>query len=78
MGIKKLYYIDKEHNEHFVKQNQDLNELFKYMNEDINKRHLKCSEHTRNWVDERGLWIDFGSWTEFYLIEGATLEDLCK
>lgn len=76
--MKRLYFIDKEGKEHFIMQSADIQALHKACFEDRQKKHIKESPYIRQWLDEKGLWIDYGSWSEFYLIEGATREDICR
>lgn len=76
--LKKLYFVDKDGIHHFVQQGIDIEKLLYASWEDRKKRKFKPSPYIRQWVDKGGLWIDFGSWSEFYFIEGVTLEDMCK
>lgn len=76
--LKRLYFVDKEGVHHFVQQGADIERLHKACWEDRQRRGFKESSYIRQWVDNGGLWIDFGSWSEFYFIDGVTLEDMCK
>ena len=76
--MKRLYLVDKDEKEHFIMQNANLQVLHKACFEDRQKRKFKEAPYIRQWVENDILWIDFGSWSEFYKIEGVTKEDLYK
>ena len=76
--MKRLYFVDKEGKDHFIMQSADLQTLHEACFEDRQKKHIKESPYIRQWVEDNILWIDYGSWSEFYKIEGVTIEDLCN
>ena len=74
----KLYFIDANGDKHFVKQSNDLQQISIYRQQDIKSKGLTENPFIRSWIDENGQWIDFGSWSCYYFIEGVTLEDMCR
>lgn len=75
--MKTLYFVDKNKTRHFIAQNEDMRYLYKSCFEDRVKKKIK-SPYIRQWIQCGGLWIDYGSWSEFYFIEGATHDDVIK
>ena len=74
----KLYFVDAKGDKHFVKQSNDLKQINIYRHEDTKNRGLKENPFDRCWIADGGQWIDFGSWSCYYFIEGVTLEDMCR
>lgn len=74
----KLYFVDDKGDKHFVRQSSDLNQISIYRQEDIKNRKLKENPFIRSWIADGGQWIDFGSWSCYYFIEGVTLEDMSR
>lgn len=72
----KLYFVDANGEKQFVRQSSDLNQISIYRQEDIKNRKLKEDPFIRSWIADGGQWIDFGSWSCYYFIEGVTLEDM--
>jgi hypothetical protein len=81
---KKLYFIDSKRVAHFITEAETLKECTIARREDMTRRgfNLDNCYYIRSWFadyDGRpGQWIDFGSWSCFYFIEGATIEDNMK
>lgn len=81
---KKLYFIDANRTAHFITEANTLKECAIARREDMTKRgfNLNKSYYIRSWFanfeDKHGQWIDFGSWSCYYFIEGATIEDNMK
>ena len=82
MSIKRLYFIDSAGNDHFVQQGVSLSALSVARQEDMKQRGFKPEPYIRSWFADYngrpGQWIDFGSWSCYYFIEGATIEDNVK
>ena len=78
MSLKKLYFVDAEGKHHFVQQGCDLKNLSVARQQDMKNRGFKPEPYIRSWFADGGQWIDFGSWSCFYFIEGATIEDTMK
>ena len=74
----KLYFVDANGDKHFVKQSNDLKQISVYRQEDMAARKFKPEPYIRSWIADGGQWIDFGSWSCYYFIDGVTLEDMCK
>ena len=74
----KLYFIDSKGDKNFIIESNDLKDINKAQDIDLKARGFAKPYYTRSWLDEEGQWIDFGSWSCFYFIEGITLEDMCK
>lgn len=81
---KKLYFIDANKNAHFIAEADTLKECNIARREDMTKRGFNLDQcyYIRSWFadfeDKHGQWIDFGSWSCYYFIEGATIEDNMK
>lgn len=75
---KKLYFVDADGKHHFVQQGDTLQKLNIERQEDMKRRGFKPEPYIRTWFADGGQWIDFGSWSCYYFIEGATIEDNMK
>ena len=81
---KKLYFIDANKTAHFITEAETLRECAIARREDMTKRgfNLDNCYYIRSWLGDYngrpGQWIDFGSWSCYYFIEGATFEDCVK
>ena len=74
-----IYFYDSDNNQHLVKENIDVepgsvescNNLMMYIDADLAKRKPDFNSiYKRVWWDEFfRLWIDFGSHTEFYIVQ---------
>lgn len=68
----KLYFVDKNGKREFI---QDLTtdgvEITDIVDKDLKNRRPKfMSYYKRMWLDDDdNLWVDFGSHTEFYVVE---------
>lgn len=82
--IKKLYFIDSKRIAHFITEAETLRECDIARREDMPKRGFNLDNcyyirsQFADFEDKHGQWIDFGSWSCFYFIEGATIEDMMK
>ena len=81
---KKLYFIDSNKNAHLIAEAETLKECAIARREDMTKRGFNLDQcyYLRSWFadfeDKHGQWIDFGSWSCYYFIEGANVEDIMK
>ena len=81
---KKLYFIDSKRVAHFITEADTLKECNIARREDMTKRGFNLDQcyYIRSWFGDfegkHGQWIDFGSWSCYYFIEGATIEDNMK
>ena len=78
----KLYFIDNKGTPTYVQMSHDLATISKYRQADMTLRGFKEAPYIRSWLGEcgemKGQWIDFGSWSCYYFIEGVTFEDMCR
>ena len=68
----KLYFVDKKGKREFIKDlPTDGVEMIDIIDEDLKNRRPKfMSYYKRMWFDDdNDLWVDFGSHTEFYVVE---------
>lgn len=78
----KLYFINDKGAAIFIQMNHNLKSINTYIDADMTLRGFKKAPYIRSWLgefeDKKGQWIDFGSWSSFYFIEGVTFEDMCR
>ena len=67
-----LYFLDKDDNQHLVAEDVTEENAWTYSEADLNKRYpdFKVYYVRRWWDNFFRHWIDYGSHTEFYILQG--------
>ena len=47
----------------------------KIINKFLDEHNFK-SYYTRGWIENGRMWLDVGSWTEFFILEEITIDDI--
>ena len=73
----KLYFVNEQNEKLFLAESDDLHSLNVIRRADMEQRGFSPEDYfyIRGWFKDNGMWIDFGSHSCFYFIEGATIAD---
>ena len=68
MNIYKVYFINSSSKIREIGKGRTLKQAHKAINRFLNN-HNYYSPYQRIWEDKNGIWIDVGSWSEFFNIK---------
>ena len=77
MGKLKLIFKSSNRKERVIAEPEDIDGCFKEINKFLEEHNFK-SYYTRMWMEDGRLKFDVGSYTEFFYVDGITLEEVRK
>ena len=75
MDKLKLIFKNSNGKERVIAEPKDIDECFKEINKFLEDHNFQ-SYYTRMWMEAGRLKFDVGSYTEFFYVEGVTLEEV--
>lgn len=73
----KLYFLNRKGKERLVSECETVQEVYSKIKDQSKKSGLK-SMYIRFWEENGRIRIDYGSWAEFFFVEGITIEEWLK
>ena len=70
----KLYFLNRKGKEFLVSECKTVQEVFSRIKDQSIKSGLK-SMYIRFWEENGRIRIDYGSWAEFFFVEGISIEE---
>lgn len=70
-----LYFKDSGGKEKLLLKNSTKDDIWLEINEYL-KEHKVTSHYQRMFVVDDRVWIDYGSHTDFFIVDGVTINDL--
>lgn len=73
----KLKFQSSNGNERVIAEVNDVNEALHEINKFLDEHNFK-SYYTRTWHENNRVIMDVGSWSEFFILEPCTMEQMHK
>ncbi len=70
----KLYFLNSRNKERLIAEPLSREECFGEIHKFLDEHNFK-SRYQRVWEEEGRIWVDVGSWSEFFIIEGLSITE---
>lgn len=69
-------YLLQDDNKTFIDEAKTFKKCLKIVSNKIEEYKVISYYYRYSMIDDNSVMIDFGSWSDFFIIEGVTLEDI--